>query len=1013
VNGMADKQYKRKTSDDLARYAREDPLSELARIVGYDPRGRDSGPSSHREPELDLEAELLRELEGSSEYESDPAQAAYGRVQPVEPDFVDAPEASRASSPVSAAQGADEDFDDALSLDIGASLEEELLRGFEDEQNPDVAEPSLAWAPETDAAFNADSHVEPAVERPMSSASFDEADEAIADLAPSDGEQFQSDLPSESETADAGQGEEPVGFIFPSFDQLEQDETFDAGGWAHEDRSLDEPTGGRYGNEPATIEAEEFVAYEADTATPSDSWNEKADAASEPDAIAALPFDEPDEHQTAVVESDLDFDPHADFGEVTDEEDGAFERPEASAPPTESEFPSSAVASAEQDEQPIVASETAWADVEEPPATDGENVDAHAASDDRAESELDVWLRSAVEDVERSRKPASSDVIPAGNIVQLYGGAPRPSRSAPSSRISEHQDGSEGSEEASRSLATKAQQIIQSDRSGSRPEGSAASGMSDGRPAFDERQKESTTASAAGTADSPSSEEEAELPFDPAAIAEYDEAVEPTFELDIPRLPGDGEEPVAAVAVDDFDLDSDLADLLASPEDDPVAGAAAAAPAFEPTEVPILAEASAQLGSTASVSASGRFEDIRAASIDFDELERAIDEDLGAAYAENPQAARPNPAEVIVGGAVRRPAGGMTWQSLGAGVAALLVIGAVVVVGWNYMGGSSGGGSDGSPRIITADKGPIKEKPANPGGKSVPNQNKIVYDKVDGSETDTPQQKSLVTTTEAPMDVVQRTLQTNLPNDPSAASGEPDGIVPAGNGGQPAQGASSAGYDKSEARLTPSIQAASPASVAPAGLVPHYVQTMTVTPDGKLVPTSKPEDNTAAASNAPTPQQPVGGDQANSAPTTQAPAAAPPAQVRQNLANAFPVARPAAPAPQPAAAAPAAAKPVQAAAVAQPVAQPSAPQPSAAPKPGDYLIQIASQPTEAGAKASYQNLSRRYASVIGGKAYDIQKASVAGKGVYYRVRIAAGSRQDAISLCESYRSSGGSCFVTH
>ena len=81
----------------------------------------------------------------------------------------------------------------------------------------------------------------------------------------------------------------------------------------------------------------------------------------------------------------------------------------------------------------------------------------------------------------------------------------------------------------------------------------------------------------------------------------------------------------------------------------------------------------------------------------------------------------------------------------------------------------------------------------------------------------------------------------------------------------------------------------------------------------------------------------------------------------------------------------------------------ASPQPSGGVKPGEYMIQIASQPTEEGAKASYRNLAKRFGSVIGGKGFDIQKAEIAGKGVYYRVRIAAGSRQDAITLCQSYK----------
>jgi cell division septation protein DedD len=78
---------------------------------------------------------------------------------------------------------------------------------------------------------------------------------------------------------------------------------------------------------------------------------------------------------------------------------------------------------------------------------------------------------------------------------------------------------------------------------------------------------------------------------------------------------------------------------------------------------------------------------------------------------------------------------------------------------------------------------------------------------------------------------------------------------------------------------------------------------------------------------------------------------------------------------------------------------------------GDYLIQIASLPSEADAQKSYKSLSAKFGSVIGGRGMDIKAADLPGKGTYYRVRIPAGSKEAAVSLCERYRSAGGSCMV--
>ncbi len=79
---------------------------------------------------------------------------------------------------------------------------------------------------------------------------------------------------------------------------------------------------------------------------------------------------------------------------------------------------------------------------------------------------------------------------------------------------------------------------------------------------------------------------------------------------------------------------------------------------------------------------------------------------------------------------------------------------------------------------------------------------------------------------------------------------------------------------------------------------------------------------------------------------------------------------------------------------------------------GAWSMQIASQPTEAAAQSTYQDLARRYGSVLGGRQASIVKAEISGKGTFWRVRVPAGSRNEAISLCERYKAAGGNCFVS-
>jgi SPOR domain len=85
---------------------------------------------------------------------------------------------------------------------------------------------------------------------------------------------------------------------------------------------------------------------------------------------------------------------------------------------------------------------------------------------------------------------------------------------------------------------------------------------------------------------------------------------------------------------------------------------------------------------------------------------------------------------------------------------------------------------------------------------------------------------------------------------------------------------------------------------------------------------------------------------------------------------------------------------------------------SEAPAVGGYSVQIASTPSPEAAKSTYAALSRKFGGVLGGRGVNVQKADVAGKGTVYRVRIPAGSKQEAAALCQQYKSAGGNCFIT-
>ncbi|WP_455479986.1 SPOR domain-containing protein [Bartonella sp. B23] len=78
----------------------------------------------------------------------------------------------------------------------------------------------------------------------------------------------------------------------------------------------------------------------------------------------------------------------------------------------------------------------------------------------------------------------------------------------------------------------------------------------------------------------------------------------------------------------------------------------------------------------------------------------------------------------------------------------------------------------------------------------------------------------------------------------------------------------------------------------------------------------------------------------------------------------------------------------------------------------DYYVQLASQPTHALARDSLKSIKSKFGFLIGARPLNIQSALIPGKGTYYRVRIRMQNRNDAISLCEDIKNSGGNCFVT-
>jgi len=351
---------------------------------------------------------------------------------------------------------------------------------------------------------------------------------------------------------------------------------------------------------------------------------------------------------------------------------------------------------------------------------------------------------------------------------------------------------------------------------------------------------------------------------------------------------------------------------------------------------------------------------------------------------------------------------GMLIAAIVGGVAIVGAIGAYALSGGNV--------GSGAPALVKADADPIKVRPENPGGTVVPNQDNKVYDTVSRTaSTNEPKQEKLVTTAEEPIDMAAQ-------DDPEPAIDDTDMV-------SDTEANASAPVAKSEDRIEQMLQeddAGQNGEVA--AVTPRKVRTMVVRSDGTLVPREEPAPAAAAPAIDPATTasesvtNPVGAT--NTAANASAPAVKPAAQLNAN--EPVPAEANAAPAAPKAAAKPQNTTTPNSVAVAptRPSDQPvdvvgevkadkvAALAPANAGAAGAWSMQIASQPSEAAAQSSYQDLQRRYGSVLNGQQANIVKAEIAGKGTFWRVRVPAPSRNEAIALCERYKAAGGNCFVS-
>lgn len=336
---------------------------------------------------------------------------------------------------------------------------------------------------------------------------------------------------------------------------------------------------------------------------------------------------------------------------------------------------------------------------------------------------------------------------------------------------------------------------------------------------------------------------------------------------------------------------------------------------------------------------------------------------------------------------------------LGGAVASLA---AVTAAGYYLVIGDPGvGGKSGQPPVIEARKAPVKVAPADPGGREFANENRKVYDRIGPSAPPRDAQ---------PIDA--RGLSPVRP-------------VEAKVGAQPGG---------AEAPQQAAAQQSAAQQEDAGG--PRKVKTLVVLPDGTIKSQEQPAEPAQAPVRVEGIGLNVGAPKPAQPPVVQAakPAQVPPAQVQ--VAQAARPAQPAQPAARPAQPAQPAARPaqpaqppvVQAARPAQPTqpaqaaprpAQPAqaapagaALQQAAAPKVGQYVVQLASHGTEQEAMTAFGRLKGSYGTVLASETPLVQRADLGDKGVWYRLFVGKGTKGEADELCSALKTAGmKGCFV--
>jgi len=313
----------------------------------------------------------------------------------------------------------------------------------------------------------------------------------------------------------------------------------------------------------------------------------------------------------------------------------------------------------------------------------------------------------------------------------------------------------------------------------------------------------------------------------------------------------------------------------------------------------------------------------------------------------------------------RKKKSGKLW--LGVAVVASVAAGAAA---WQYFGEDLMMDSDANIPLVRADEGPVKVQPESPGGMDVPDRDKLVYDRIDGSGEERSSVERLLPPPETPMPLPETPAQENAQAEPSGseamASGQADETPPPppAPGGETDSASSGAAAGQAE---TPTVEEVLGAMRPPEAQDPQNIKT---------------------------PAEPA----------PEAPAAAEPVKPATEVAEIdtkTPVTE--------------AAKAQETAKAAEPALKPA---PAEMPVsklevPAGFKVQLAALRAEDAAMKEWERLSRRNKDLLGSLKPSVMRADLgAGKGIFFRLR--AGplpSEAEAKALCEKLKSRKVGCLI--